>query len=74
MKLRDRIDLALSFGGLSLETAVIVMFRTGRASGVAEEMDISQLNKGEVRFLANASLLTKQELKKYLKGNKKRLK
>lgn len=66
MDLRQRIDLALSFG-LVLETAVIVMFRIGRASGIKEEMDISQLRKEEVRILANAGCLTKQELKKYLK-------
>lgn len=74
MDLRQRIDLALSFG-LVLETAVIVMFRIGKASGVKEEMGISQLRKEEIRILANAGLLTKQELKKYLKGSaKQRLK
>ncbi|OGG42828.1 hypothetical protein A3G50_02945 [Candidatus Jorgensenbacteria bacterium RIFCSPLOWO2_12_FULL_42_11] len=73
MALRDRIDLALSFG-LLLEPAVTVMFKMGKESGIAEEMGISQLNKEEIRILARAGLLTRQELKKYLKGDVKHLK
>ena len=73
MPLRDRIDSALGFG-LLLEPAVTVMFMRGKKSGIAEEMGISQLNKEEIRILARAGLLTRQELKKYLKGDVNHLK
>ena len=62
MKLRERIDLGRSYG-LTVETAVIVNFRTGKASGIAEEMDISQLQKYEIRILMNAGHLTRKEVK-----------
>ncbi|MEK7624663.1 MAG: hypothetical protein AAB404_03035 [Patescibacteria group bacterium] len=73
MKLRDSIDSALSFG-LVLETAVVIMFRMGKKRGDKEESDISQLRKAEIRILANNGFLTKQEIRKYLKGNAKRSK